>query len=277
MVFCQGLGFTIKNTPGVDQIKPKAMGMKGHEINFETILKGDGQSEIRVKDRSRRVDLSGIPEQSEAEYITSRSDIPLEDPEEFIQLDVGRGEDYEKLNYNHKVRRKLRRAIEHAETEKELLIRQRTLDSLQGQGLNAPESLKTKVKPVSVRGIRVLDNGRLETAKQERIRARIELADFNDRMRILRKQAKEAAIYAGLRKYAEATGMIPQEAGNACKMFQRKGEALSPTPAQHAFSISQTRTQTRADGLHNMGSEEYAGLAWETDSMSSESLDTHIT
>ena len=66
----------------------------------------------------------------------------------------------------------------------------------------------TQLKPLNVKGHRILDNGRVETAKQERVRARMELTEFNSNMKVLRRQAKEAAIYAGLKKHAELTGKI---------------------------------------------------------------------
>ena len=110
--------------------------------------------------------------------------------------------------YNHKLRRKLRRAIDNAEIRKEMLVRQRALDYCGDKHIEVPPELKTPYKPINFRGQIILENGTLETAKQERVRARMELAEFDTQMRILRRQAKKAAIYAGLRKHAELIGKI---------------------------------------------------------------------
>lgn len=209
MACCVALGFTLETTQGVQDIRPRAMGMKGIEVDFDAIEKGEQRSDVKPKSNSRRVDLGSVSQQTDAKYVPTEERLNQDEAEEFIKLDADEGRDFETLNYNHKVRRKLRRAIEHAEVEKELLVRQHALDYYEGKGLEAPAILRTKTRPVNVKGQRILENGTLETAKQERVRARVELAEFNTRMRILRRQAKEAAIYAGLRKYAEATGRLP--------------------------------------------------------------------
>lgn len=208
---CSALGFTIANTPGVDEIKPRAMGMKGVEVDFDTLEIDESRSGIKPKTINKRVNLGDVPEEAKAEYVPNRQVDEEEDNgdvEEFIQLDIGEGQDFETLNYNHKLRRKLRRAIDNAEIRKEILVRERALDYYRGKDVEVPSVLTTPYKPLNVKGQRILDNGKLETAKQERVRARLELAEFNTQMRILRKQAKDAAIYAGLRKHAELTGRI---------------------------------------------------------------------
>ena len=212
--FCAALGFTLANTPGVDEIKPRALGMKGVEIDFDAIEIGENRSDVKPKKSSKRVDLSDVLEHTKAEYIPNSQRNEVEgEPEEFIKLDVGEGQDFETLNYNHKLRRKLRRAIDNAQIRKEILVRQRALDYYHEKGADAPSELRTPYKPVNAKGQRILENGTLETAKQERVRARMELAEFNTQMRVLRKQAKDAAMYAGLRKHAELTGKItPSEA-----------------------------------------------------------------
>ena len=185
------------------------MGMKGAEVDFDAIEKGNQRNEIKRKANGNRVDLSTAPQQVRADYIPTKQISDQRQPEEFIQLDVGEGQDFETLNYNHKLRRKLRRAIEHAEIEKEMLVRQRALDFSKAQGIDVPAILYTGTRAVNVRSQRFLENGTIETAKQERVRARVELAEFNTQMRVLRRQAKETATYAGLRKHAELTGRIP--------------------------------------------------------------------
>ncbi|KAL9131872.1 MAG: hypothetical protein Q9217_000318 [Psora testacea] len=204
---CAALGFTLDNTEGVGDIKPKAIGMKGLEVNIEAIDKGKYRSDIKPKANRKKVDLSSVPKHIDADYILS-GQRNVEGQPEFIPFDVGKGQEHKTLSYNHKLRRKLHRAIEYAEIQKELLVRQRALEFCKEKGVGAPAILSTEAKPTSIRGQRILENGTLETARQERVRARRELAEFNTRMRVLRKQAKEVAIYAGLRKHAEVTGRI---------------------------------------------------------------------
>ena len=206
---CAALGFTLANTNGVDEIQPRALGMKGIEIDFDAIEVGESRSDVKPKKANGRVNLGGVPDNANAEYIPAGQQTEDGEPEDFIKLDVGEGQDFETLNYNHKLRRKLRRAIDNAEIRKEMLVRQRALDYYADNNMEIPPELKTPSKPLNVKGHRILENGTLETAKQERVRARMELAEFNTQMRILRGQAKDAAIYAGLRKHAELMGKIP--------------------------------------------------------------------
>ena len=209
---CAALGFTFANTPGVEEIKPRALGMKGVEVDFDAIEIGESRSDVKPKKANSRVNLSDVPDHAKAEYIpTVPTGQRSEDgePEDFIKLDVGEGQDFEKLNFNHRIRRKLGRAIDNAEIRKEMLVRQRALDYFNEKNVFIPPELTTLYKPINIRGQRILENGTFETAKQERVRARMELAEFNTQMRILRKQAKVAAIYAGLRKHAEVLGKIP--------------------------------------------------------------------
>ena len=183
--------------------------MKGIEVDFDAIEVGESRSEVKSKKANGRVNLGGVPDHAKAEYISAGQQIEDREPEDFIKLDVGEGQDFETLNYNHKLRRKLRRAIDNAEIRKEMLVRQRALDYYADKNMEIPPELRTPYKPINVKGHRILENGTLETAKQERVRARMELAEFNTQMRILRRQAKDAAIYAGLRKHAELMGKIP--------------------------------------------------------------------
>lgn len=206
---CAALGFTLANTTGVDEIKPRALGMKGVEVDFDAIQIGESRGDVKPRKSNSRVNLSNVPDQAKAEYISTGQRSEDREPEDFIKLDVGEGQDFETLNYNHKLRRKLRRAIDNAEVRKEMLVRQRALDHCNEKNIEVPPVLRTPYKPINAKGQRILENGTLETAKQERIRSRLELAEFNTQMRILRKQAKEAAIYAGLRKHAELLGKIP--------------------------------------------------------------------
>ena len=246
---CAALGFTLANTTGVDEIKPRALGMKGVEVDFDAIEIGETRSDVRSKKANSRVNLGDVPDHAKAEYISRGQRSEDEEPEDFIRLDVGEGQDFETLNYNHKLRRKLRRAIDNAEIRKEMLVRQRALDHCNEKNIEVPSELKTPYKPINAKGQRILDNGTLETAKQERVRARMELAEFNTQMRILRKQAKEAAIYAGLRKHAELTGKISsneplmknEEAKNA---QQRSGPADVMSAVENSLPIAALKAAT---------------------------------
>lgn len=203
---CTRLGFTLANTPGLDEIKPKALGMKGIEVNFDALGKRDSPSHIVSKPRSKRVDLGNVPTHPKADFIP-RIDVRGGDEsvEEFIKFDEGEGQDFESRNYNHKLRRKLRRAIDAAEVRKEMLVRQRAIDYCVETNIEPPVELKTPSNPQKVRGQRILGNGTLETTKQERVRSKIEQTEYNKASGVLRKQAKQIATEAGLRKHAELT------------------------------------------------------------------------
>ena len=207
--YCAALGFTLANTAGVDKIKPRALGMKGIEIDFDAIQVGESRSDVKAKKANSRVNLGEVPDHAKTEYISTDQRVKDEEPEDFIEIDVGEGQDFEALKLNHKLRRKLRRAIDNADIGKEMLVRQRALDYYNDKIIEIPPELRTPYKPINTKGQRILENGTLENAKQERVRARMELAEFNTQMRILRKQAKDAAIYAGLQKHAELIGRIP--------------------------------------------------------------------
>ena len=89
-------------------------------------------------------------------------------------------------------------------------MRERTIEHFKEKGGNVPPILLTPLKPLNIKGHRILDNGKLETAKQERVRARMELTEFNLQMKVLRRQAKDAAMYAGLKRHAVLTGKIKE-------------------------------------------------------------------
>ena len=209
------LGFTFSNTEGVAKIKPKALGMKGVEVDFDELELGDSLNDVKSRDAGntvnkhrRRVDLSGAAG-IEGAHIVPTGVPNAEDPGDFIKLDIGEGQDHETLNYNHKLRRKLRRAIEAADVKKELLVRERAVQCCKEIGMDPLPELVTPAKPIHLRGERALEDGTLETAKAERVRLRLELAEFNKAARVLRAQAKDIAMEAGLRVYAEMTGRVP--------------------------------------------------------------------
>ncbi len=257
---CAALGFTLANTNGVDDIKPRALGMRGIEVDFDAIEVGESRSDVKPRKANGRVNLGGLPDHAKVEYISTSQRSVDGEPEDFIKLDTGEGQDFETLNYNHKLRRKLRRAIDNAEIRKEILVRQRALDYCNDRNIEIPSELMTPYKPINIKGQRILENGTLETAKQERVRARMELAEFNLQMRILRKQAKDAAIYAGLRKHAELIGKIPSsdppvEQGEADSAEQSSGHAdvmtvlgdSLPTAATGAADTGMKRSQAESE------------------------------
>ncbi|MCJ1474694.1 hypothetical protein MMC13_003354 [Lambiella insularis] len=212
MEMCAALGFFLSNTEGVEEIKPKALGMKGVEVNFDALELGHIINDVKPRglnrQNNRRVDLSAAADY-EGSYVVPTGEHGAEDPGEFIKLDIGDGQDHEALNFNHKLRRKLRRALEAATIQKELLVRERAAKFCSEQGIELPPDLSTPAKQIHLRGDRALEDGTLETAKAERVRLRLELAEFNKAARVLRKQAKEIAMEAGLRVYAEMMGRIP--------------------------------------------------------------------
>ena len=257
---CAALDFTLGNTVGVDEVKPRALGMKGIDVDFDAIEVGESRTDVKPKKANGRVNLGDVPDHTKAEYINTgeqRDDVELQD---YIRLDVGEGQDFERLNYNHKLRRKLRRAIDNAEIRKEMLVRQRALDLYHEKNIEVPPELNTPCKPINIKGQRILENGTFETAKQERVRARMELAEFNIQMRILRKQAKEAAIYAGLRKHAELMGRIPstgppikEEEGDSAKQNDGNADIMGalekkfPVAAPGAARTGMKRTRAGSE------------------------------
>jgi hypothetical protein len=70
------------------------------------------------------------------------------------------------------------------------------------------EELKKPYERVVLKIPRVLEDGSLETEKQARVRKMLELAEYNKAAKVLRRQAKQVATEAGLRKHAELTGRI---------------------------------------------------------------------
>ena len=216
--FSKALGYTLENTPGIRDIIPKALGMKGMEVDWDALEIGESLNDVKPRgapkanganDKKRkRVDLSTAA-QYERTHVLGTEEYEGADLGEFIKLDAGDDRDHEALNYNHKLRRKLRRAIETANTLKEMLVREHAIKACEEVGIEPPPELKTPAKPIHLRGERALEDGTLETAKSERVRLRLELAEFNKAARVLRKQAKDIAMTAGLRVYAEITGRIP--------------------------------------------------------------------
>ena len=211
---CAELGFTLDNTPGIDEIKPRVLGMKGQTVNFEELEMGDSLNDVKIKTgnqsagpKTRRVDLSTIA--GSGSYVAPLQATNSGAQDDFIGLETGDGEDHKALDYNHKTRRKLRRALEAAQVQKEMLVRERARSFCAAQGIHLPPELSTLTRPVHKWGHRIQEDGSMETTKAERVRSRLELAEFNKAARVLRKQAKEIALASGLRVHAEMTGRLP--------------------------------------------------------------------
>lgn len=66
----------------------------------------------------------------------------------------------------------------------------------------------------------------------------MDLAEFNTRMRVLRRQAKEAAIYAGLHKHAEVTGRIPTDEFLDDQRAERTCSAYDSQPMLTEFTAT---------------------------------------
>lgn len=117
------------------------------------------------------------------------------------------------INYNKDVRRKLRRAIEDANIRREVLVHSKAIKYCKQHGFKVPATLKSPERLISIRGQCTLPSGLLETNKQERTRAKVELTEFNRQIRVLRRQAKEMAVEAGIRVHLELTGRIAKREG----------------------------------------------------------------
>jgi len=233
------LGFTLDNVEGVDEIQPRSSGMKGVNVDFDKLeYDGDRPSGLKVIDekprerpRGNRVDLGAVPDESHVSAVfatnhSSGANASALGQQDFVGFsqEAMEGHEAQMFTYNHKVRRKLRRAMEGAKIRQEMLVRSKAIEYCTQHGLEVPAALTTPDRPISTRGQRTLPNGLLETAKQERTRAKIELTEFNKQARVLRKQAKEMAIEAGIRIYLELLGRIPKREGLDDELAAREAE-----------------------------------------------------
>lgn len=260
---CAELGFTLENVEGVKDIKPKALGMRGQEVDFDILEIGDRPSELKIKDekkakqmenatRGNRVDLGKVADESQTRVVASEGGVPGGLEGDFVSLEFGGGavdgQEFEALNYNHKLRRKLHRAIEAAQIQKELLVRAKAKEHCETNGIELPAELAADYKPIKLAGRRILEDGTLETEKQERVRKRLELAEYNKAAKVLRQQAKAEAIEAGLRVFAELTGKKPNDmqAGSEAPL---DGAVLSPeVKIEETAPEPQSSKKRRRDG-----------------------------
>jgi hypothetical protein len=216
--------------------------MKGQEVDFDILEIGARPSELKIKDekiareikegaaRGNRVDLGKVADESKAKVFTSDRATPSGLEGDFVSLDFagGAGKQFEALNYNHKLRRKLHRAIEAAQIQKELLVRARAKEHCESNGMEVPTELAVEYKPIKLSGRRILEDGTLETEKQERVRKRLELAEYNKAAKVLRQQAKAEAIEAGLRVFAELTSKKPTNDANGVHHRESYKDSKSP-------------------------------------------------
>jgi hypothetical protein len=271
---CADLGFTLENVEGVDDIKPRALGMKGQEVPFDKLemigerpsgLKVRGE-EQREKPRGKRIDLGAIPSEDMVFDVTNtfRGNADASMNANFVELGSGEaGQDYEALNYNHKLRRKLRRALESAQVRKELLVREKAIAHCEENGIPVDPILLTPGKPKNVRGQRTMPDGQLETSKQERVRSRVELIEFNRWAKILRRQAKEQSIEAGIRIYLELMERIPKREGWDEWVEEREAEkqklatkgsdeSINPTPIGGIWPAQSSRSMHQSQSMADL-------------------------
>ena len=271
---CADLGFTLENVEGVDDIKPRALGMKGQEVPFDKLeMVGERPSGLKVrgeeqreKPRGNRVDLGAIPSEDMVFDVTNtfRGNADASMNANFVELGSGEaGQDYEALNYNHKLRRKLRRALESAQVRKELLVREKAIAHCEENGIPVDPILLTQGKPKNVKGQRTMPDGQLETSKQERVRSRVELIEFNRWAKILRRQAKEQSIEAGIRIYLELMERIPKREGWDEWVEEREAEkqklatkgsdeSINPTPIGGIWPAQSSRSMHQSQSMADL-------------------------
>lgn len=275
MQVCAQLGFTLSSVEGVQDIKPKALGMKGKEVDFDILKIGSRPSELKIKDdkiaelgkgvsKANRVDLGRIADESRTKVLTPDGTTPRTMEGDFISLNFGGGvadgQEFEALNYNHKLRRKLHRAIEAAQIQKELLVRAKAKEHCEKNNIPIPPELVVEYKPIKLSGRRILEDGSIETEKQERVRKRLELAEYNKAAKVLRQQAKAEAIEAGLRIFAQLTGKQAIDAQDVPGRFllgdiadntqhQSKSESLASKKRQRHDDEMDTRMAKKSEHL----------------------------
>ena len=242
---CEELGFTLQNVEGVTEIQPKTLGTKGMDVDFSKLeFVGNSASGLRVigkeqevdKPKSKRIDLGAIAPEEATQNVYgpyNTSGDPASMNQNFVEFGNEGGQEYHgEINYNHKVRRKLRRAMESAQIKKEQLVREAAIKYCEENNIEVSPVLRTLAKPESIKGQRTMPDGTLESSKQERVRSRVELVEFNKNAKVLRRQAKDMAVEAGIRIYLELIGRIPKREGledepairAATRMISENGE-----------------------------------------------------
>lgn len=204
MEFCKHHGFTIENTEGTSDIKPRVLGMKGKELDVDRLeevlhaaeekLRAQRADEAKYgKHNSHRVDLSKVKDEADTIFVGAGEGDAGGMDGDFVAFDFGDNDEPvadDDVNYNHKMRRKLNRAIIAAQIKKENLVRAKTLAYCKEKGLDIPEEFTASHRPCKLLNRRMLINGTIETAKQERVRRRVETAKYNELARAFRKTCK---------------------------------------------------------------------------------------
>lgn len=308
MIICEELGFTLQNVEGVADIEPRALGMKGMDVDFAKLeFVGDAASGLKViakekekieKPKSRRINLGAIASEEVTQTVYgpyNTSGDPGSLNQNFVEFGDDAGHEHHEISYNHKVRRKLRRAMEAAQIKKELLVREAAIKHCEEQSIEVPDVLRTASKPDTVKGQRTMPDGTLETSKQERVRSRVELVEFNKNAKVLRRQAKDMAVEAGIRIYLELMGRIPKREGledepaikAAARMIQENGEKLVwtgpglklagesmadllaswPMPEDNNVDYEETKSydNSQLDGSYEVSSEDSAAKQLQAD------------
>lgn len=247
-------GVTLENVEGAKEITPRLAGkMKGMDVDWQQLeFIGDTSSGLKFADgrttlqkaiappktkggRSNRVNLGAIASEAHTQSVLGQGSNRNHSGginSDFVQFGVTDDADqnYEDKNLNHKLRRKLRRALEMMQIKKEMIVRKKAIEYCQTNNIPVPPELLTPERPINQRGERCMPNGLLETAKQERVRQRVELTEFNKMARVLRAQAKAMSIEAGMRVYLELMGRIPKREGADALIDGRRHEADEGRP-----------------------------------------------
>lgn len=246
MAFCNSLGFTIENTEGAKDIKPRVLGMKGKELdidNLESVLRAAEEKLAAEKadlekygdHRAGRVDLGKVQDESKATLILGSGEADQSGMDgDFISFDVDDNDEpvaEDDVNYNHKMRRKLNRAILGAQIKKENLVRARALAHCKANGIEVQTGFTAAHQPVKLDNHRMLIDGSMETAKQERIRKRVETAKYNELARAFRKIAKAAQKAA--EEKAQQEILEQHKADRLAKGLPIDGLEKNPPWAEH--------------------------------------------
>ncbi|KAI9888312.1 MAG: hypothetical protein M1814_000587 [Vezdaea aestivalis] len=223
--YCDLLGFTLANTDGVNDIKPTVTGLKGIDFDWDDIEIGEGKLDFKIKRKAENsfTDNSNPNLTSLGPRTSKATSTATASQSNFISFAPTETTDLGSLNY--KIRKKLQMSLDRCELEKEKHVRERALEYLTEHGMTHPPQLLTELHPKSKTGKLVLPNGLLETDKQLRIRARVELAEFNKFMKVLRAQAKEQSIYAGLKKYADAMAAAEEREKEELARKEKEGDS----------------------------------------------------
>ena len=78
----------------LDEIKPRASGMRGVQVDVDALEVGETRSTVKLKN-AKRIDLPMVPRDAAIEHITSNQyGNGSDEVEDFIKLDLDEGQDY---------------------------------------------------------------------------------------------------------------------------------------------------------------------------------------